>query len=550
MIRTPQRMRHAVAMRAKLALSSIVVLAMGLVVLISFSVMGIRHYLSSSIDDDLEMSRDGIEQSGMTTALISELLGGSEFLRQGMLSAGLHGNVFVILEPSGAIVPIGGHAPDPAQVALAATTRVGPGQTPHRGPRTVSLGGEDYRAATAKLVDGNTVVLAQPSGEVQDVVLKVVHLELVVGGVLVVLLGTFIYFGARWRLRPLEDMVETASAIAEGGPDRPNLSRRVAPRKKTFSEVEQLRTALNAMLEQVETAFDTREHAATHLKRFVADASHELRTPLAAIRGYLQLYERGMLADEEERTRALTRMSAETERMARLVDELLALARLDQRPQLRPRPVDMLCVVREAADDLRAQQPDRRVRVDAPEACAVLADESLVRQIVGNLLGNVRVHTPPTADVRVSVATITTGRGKRAVLRVRDEGPGMRAKDADRIFDRFFRATHEGAAGPPGVPPGSGLGMAVVHAAVAAHGGHVRVETALGQGLTVVVELPAACAEHLVGKAARRAGTGAAEPAGTGGPGTGAAGTGAEEPAAAGSAGPSGSVASQTAEAP
>ncbi|MEU8133551.1 sensor histidine kinase [Streptodolium elevatio] len=508
-------MGHTVAMRAKLAISSIVVLAMGLVVLISFSVMGIRHYLTSSIDDDLRMSRDGIEQTGMSTATITQLVGSTDLLRQGMLSAGLHGNVFVILDPTGAIVPLGGHAADPAQTALAATSRVGPGETLRRAPHAVSLGGEDYRAAAARLPDGNVIVLAQPSGDVEDVVLKVVHLELVVGGVLVVLLGTFIYFGARWRLRPLEDMVETASAIAEGDPDRPNLSRRVAPRKKTFREVEQLRTALNAMLEQVETAFDTREHAAVHLKRFVADASHELRTPLAAIRGYLQLYEKGMLADEEERTRALTRMSAETERMARLVDELLALARLDQRPQLRPRPVDLVCVVREAADDLRAQQSERCVRVDAPDACAVLADESLVRQIVGNLLTNVRVHTPVSADVRLSVATVTTARGERAILRVRDEGPGMRAEDAERIFDRFFRATHEGAAGTTGVPPGSGLGMAVVQAAVAAHGGSVRVTTALGRGLTVVVELPATGAEGLAGGGAgktRAAVSGLADP--------------------------------------
>lgn len=503
---------HTVAMRAKLAISSIVVLILGLVVLISFSVMGIRHYLASSIDDDLNMSREGIEQSGMTTGQIVALLNGSELLREGMLSAGMHGNIFVILDPSGGIVSLGGHAPDPQQTALAATARVGPGETPPRGPRSVSFGGEDYRSATATLRDGNTMVIAQPTGDVEDVVLKVVHLELVVGGVLVVLLGTFIYFGARWRLRPLEDMVETASGIAEGDPDRPNLSRRVAPRKKTFREVEQLRTALNAMLEQVETAFDTREHAAAHLKRFVADASHELRTPLAAIRGYLQLYERGMLADEEERSRALTRMSAETERMARLVDELLALARLDQRPQLRPRPVDLACVVREAAADLRAQQPERGVHLDVPDTCAVLADEALLRQIVGNLLANVRVHTPVTADVRVCVSVITTARGERGVLRVRDSGPGMSKKDAARIFDRFFRATHDGAGstgadsgtGPTAPPPGSGLGMAVVRAAVAAQGGDVRVETAPGSGLTVIVELPAACADGLaVGIGAR-----------------------------------------------
>ncbi|WP_436777912.1 sensor histidine kinase [Yinghuangia sp. YIM S09857] len=521
-------------MVAKLAISSTVVLTMGLVVLICFSVMGIRHYLTSGIDDDLDMGRDGIEQSPMTAEGISMLLQDTALLRAGMQSVILHGNVFTLVDANGTVIPFGSGEPEPVQRALAAAVRGSQDLATDRGPRDITLGGEGYRTVTAALDDGNFLVLAQPTDEVDDVVLKVVHLELVVGGVLVVLLGTFIYFGARWRLRPLEDMVETASGIAEGGPDRPNLSRRVAPRQKTFREVEQLRTALNAMLQQVESAFETREHAAVHLKRFVADASHELRTPLAAIRGYLQLYERGMLADEDERTRALTRMSAETERMARLVDELLALARLDQRPQLRPRAVDLTRVVREAAADLRAQQPGRRVLLEVAERCDVLADEALLRQIVGNLLTNVRVHTPESAGVWVSVSEAAVPAagvsgaaisgaavsgvdvsgvaasgaapespagavgGRRAVLTVRDDGPGMRTEDADRIFDRFFRAAQETSGAAGGGKPGSGLGMAVVSAAVAAHGGEVRVETEPGKGLAVVVELPLACAD-LVG---------------------------------------------------
>ena len=115
------------------------------------------------------------------------------------------------------------------------------------------------------------------------------------------------------------------------------------------------------MLQQVESAYGTRERSAAQLRRFVADASHELRTPLSAIRGYLQLYEKGMLREPDERRRAWYRMSGEADRMARLVDELLTLARLDQRPVLRLRHVDLSRLVRDAADDLRAQQPDRPV---------------------------------------------------------------------------------------------------------------------------------------------------------------------------------------------
>ncbi|MYS79707.1 sensor histidine kinase [Embleya scabrispora] len=490
-------------MRATLALSSIAVLAIGLALLIWFSMMGVRHYLESGVDDDLTTGRVAIERTGVTHVQLSEP-GPTASLRDVLMSAGLHGKIFVLVDEQGIALPVADRAPDALQRALAAVFRDPRGVTTHAEPRGISLAGDDYRAVAVRLGDGHHILLARSVEDVDGVVDRVVHFELLVGAALLVLLGGSIYFVARWRLRPLEDMVETASGIAEGGPDRPDLSARVAPRKRSFSEVEQLRTALNAMLQQVESAFEIRVHAATHLKRFVADASHELRTPLAAIRGYLQLYEKGMLASEDERTRALNRMGVEAERMARLVDELLALARLDQRPQLRPRPIDLVGVVRGAVADLRAQQAARQVYTDVPDTCVVLADEATLSQVVGNLLTNVRAHTPVSADVHVSVSEAVGDDGeRRAVLRVRDEGPGMRARDAERIFDRFFRAARErggngttgGANSGSGSDTGSGLGMAIVWAGVAANRGSVRVETEPGAGLTVVVELPAAAAE-------------------------------------------------------
>jgi two-component system OmpR family sensor kinase len=195
----------------------------------------------------------------------------------------------------------------------------------------------------------------------------------------------------------------------------------------------------------------------------------------------------------------MARMTAETERMARLVDELLALARLDQRPELRPVPVDVGRLAEEALADLTAQQPERPVALELPaEPCVALADEATLRQVVGNLVANVRVHTPPSAAVRVEVTTEAAG-GEAAdgeagggeschqvcVLRVSDDGPGMPPADAERVFDRFFRT---GAAGTEG----SGLGMSVVKAGVEAQHGTVAVTTAPGAGLTVTIALPAA----------------------------------------------------------
>ena len=273
-------------------------------------------------------------------------------------------------------------------------------------------------------------------------------------------------------MRPLEDMVETSSAIAEG-----DLTRRIPSSCEATLEVEQLRVALNSMLHQVESAYRTRERSAAQLRSFVADASHELRTPLSAIRGYLQLYDKGMLSDPDERKRAWGRVLAETDRMGRLVDELLTLARLDQQPELRFRNVDLSRLVRDAAEDLRVQQPDRPVEVAAAGSLLVRADESGLRQVLGNLVGNVRTHTPADVPVRLGVER------EDGVVRlcVADEGPGLPADDAARVFDRFFRV---------GGGAGSGLGLAIVQGVVRAHGGEVAVRTAPGEGLAVTVTLP------------------------------------------------------------
>ncbi|MET9089092.1 HAMP domain-containing sensor histidine kinase, partial [Streptomyces sp. NPDC004237] len=170
------------------------------------------------------------------------------------------------------------------------------------------------------------------------------------------------------------------------------------------------------------------------------------------------------------------RMHGEVDRMGRLVDELLLLARLDQRPEIRFHNVDVSRLVRDAAEDLRAQQPGRPVVVAAEGAVLVRADESGLRQVLGNLLANVRTHTPAEAGVTLGVER------SDGVVRVcvADEGPGLAEEDAARIFDRFFRV---------GSAEGSGLGMAIVQGVVEAHGGEVGVRTAPGEGLAVTVTL-------------------------------------------------------------
>jgi two-component system, OmpR family, sensor kinase len=464
--------RRIPSLRARLTLINVALLAVGLALIACGSVWGLRSYLVDRVDDDLR-SMQAARGTDLTAASLRELTGRGGVLHdlEAANEGGSDVSLGALIGPSGRVMPIFGFGsvaeqqalidaiPDPAELAASGDID------------DVDVADEPYRVAAVELKDGSIIVAAGSMETVKASVERLIHIEVVVGVSLMVVLAAISLATARRRLRPLEDMVETASAIAEG-----DMSRRVAERGPTSSEVEQLRTALNAMLQQIEIAFQTRERLNAQLRNFAADASHELRTPLASIQGYLQLYDRGML-NEEEIERARDRIRAETERMARLVDQLLALARLDQQPELRLAPVDLACLVRDAASDLVAVEPDRPVRIEIPEEPVVVrGDDAQLRQVVGNLLSNVRVHTPTDAAVTVTV----TPRGR---VWIADDGPGMRPDDAARVFDRFFRVGADGA-------DGSGLGLSIVQAVIDAHGGTVEVDTAPDEGTTVTVTLP------------------------------------------------------------
>ncbi|MFI1162357.1 ATP-binding protein [Streptomyces sp. NPDC020801] len=475
--RAPRR-RHGIhSLRGKLTLANVGLLAVGIVTATAVSLMGMRHYVLAQIDTQLAKTRESLSHSRLTMRQVDSLAALSlvrDRFVQPTSQRSRPDSVFTAVDGGGRPIAIAGFAPSDTQSALAAGAGdprvLAADSTPHE----VTVHGAAYRASAARLADGNYIVFATSTDVLHKGVGKALKLDLAVGTLLLALLACLTMFSVRRRMRPLEDMVETSSAIAEG-----DLTRRVPSSHHPTQEVEQLRVALNSMLHQVESAYRTRERSASQLRRFVADASHELRTPLSAIRGYLQLYDKGMLTEPAERRRAWDRVNAEVDRMGRLVDELLTLARLDQRPELRFRNVDVSRLVRDAAQDLRAQQPERPLTVDADGALLVHADESGLRQVLGNLVTNVRVHTPADVPVRLWVE-----RADGAVrLCVADQGPGLAEEDAARVFDRFFRA---------GGGTGSGLGMAIVQAVVEAHAGEVTVRTAPGEGLAVTVTLPGA----------------------------------------------------------
>ena len=355
------------------------------------------------------------------------------------------------------------------------------------------------------------LVVAQPVDVVAGQVSGIVVAELITGGALILLLA----LSGRWLigrgLAPLSEMAGTAQRITTQG----DLTARM-PDPDGSTEVGRLGAAINTMLDRIQQAFGARLRSEAKVRQFAADASHELRTPLTTIRGYAELYRQGAL-DDGQLPDAMRRIEQEALRMGTLVAELLELARLDRTTSLDITETDLALLVRDAAADARAVEPARPVRAEAPESLVASVDEARIRQVLANLLGNVREHTPVTTPTAVRLAQVRGG----VVLEVADSGPGMAADDAARAFDRFHRGTerHNGgpAAGPAvgygtdngagsasaasahsangnrpaGESGGSGLGLAIVAAIAQAHGGQATLESAPGHGTRVRVWLPA-----------------------------------------------------------
>jgi two-component system, OmpR family, sensor kinase len=362
------------------------------------------------------------------------------------------------------------------------------------------------------------LVVAVDLGNINALTTRLILFDLAVGGAILVVLAAVGAAVVQANLRPLNDIELTASQIAKG-----HLNHRI-PERDPRTEIGSLGHSLNAMLSQIETAFHAQEESeqAAHrsedrMRRFIADASHELRTPLTTIRGFAEYYrQRGglrKLHDQNQLSgtspagstapdgsagdgltaqdldRIMQRLEAEASRMGLLVEDLLTLARLDQQRPLNIAPVDLLTLAADAVQDARMVAPGRPIDLNVAPGAAFLVDgdEARLRQVIGNLVNNALTHTPSGTPVRVKVASGKLDHGTPAVvLDVEDDGPGMSADQAQRVFERFYRAdqARNRASG------GTGLGLAIVAGLVNAHGGTVSVRTAPGAGADFQVKLP------------------------------------------------------------
>ncbi|MFC8923636.1 sensor histidine kinase [Cellulosimicrobium sp. NPDC057127] len=384
------------------------------------------------------------------------------------------------------------------------------------------LGG--YRAVATEREDGLLGVVAQSTAEVDDTVQRYVVVEVVLGvvGLLgAAALGTWL---VRRSLRPLDDVATAAGRVSELELARGEIDAipRVPPDlTDERTEVGQVGAALNRMLENVETSLVARHESETQVRRFVADASHELRTPLASIRGYAELVRRSPDVVPPDTARALGRIESEAVRMSGLVEDLLLLARLDAGRPLEREPVDLAVLAVDAITDAHAAGPDHDWGLELPGGdtapghdgpaegpaegtehgfgdgtdegadgvdLVVTGDEASLRQVLANLLGNARTHTP--AGTRVDVRL--HAEDDAVVLEVADAGPGIAPALRPVLFRRFARG--DDARDRTG--GSTGLGLAIVDAIVAAHGGAITVTSRTDDepgptGTTVAVRLPA-----------------------------------------------------------
>ncbi|GAA5069916.1 two-component system OmpR family sensor kinase [Thermocatellispora tengchongensis] len=448
-----------VSLRVKLTVAVVLLVTLAAAVISVISVIVLRDRLFGRVDDQIRR----------TTETLRRDMRDERPAPDGRLRVYVPSDVLVLrLGADGAVVARSRNVDPRLEAAL---------------PKPVPEGG--FTVGGWRVLSGDGLVVAMPLAGIEETVGQVAWLDALVALAVVAVVAAAGALVVRGSLRPLTEIEETAGIIAAG-----DLSRRVEESEPgegvPRTEVGRLARSLNGMLAQIETAFRARTASEARMRQFVSDAGHELRTPLTTIRGFADLYRR-QHGDHE----LVARIAGAAERMGLLVEDLLLLASLDQSRPLRRDRVDLLAVTAEVVRETALLARDRTIDlvVAGENAPHVIGDGSGLRQVVANLLGNAVRHTPPgtAVEVRLVEGRLRDG-GPAVVLEVADHGPGLRPEQAERVFERFYRADRARSRDEGG----TGLGLAIVAGLAAAHGGTAEVETAPGRGATFRVRIPAA----------------------------------------------------------
>jgi len=398
------------------------------------------------------------------------------------------GTLIAVLGVDGTIPTMGyilRDGPDARTDLSVATIRALVGNGQIRQPRSAEVEGQGYRVLLIRNSAGNVGIVGLPTEEVDDTVstmLTSFALLTLLGVGIAGVAGTWL---VRRQLRPLHAVAETAREVStqDLSSGETTISTRVADGlTDPDTEVGQVGAALNTLLDHVDGALAARHRSELQVRQFVADASHELRTPLSTIHGYAELSRRTP-DDPAALGAALNKVETEAGRMSALVEDLLLLARLDAGRPLAREEVDLTRLLLEAVADARVLAPEHHWRLDLPdEPVTLVGDDARLHQVVTNLLGNARHHTPSGTTVTVRASAQDDG-GAR--IEVHDDGPGLPPEIAAEVFDRFTR----GDSSRTRASGGSGLGLSLVSAITGAHGGTAQVSSEPGD-TTFTVEIP------------------------------------------------------------
>ncbi|MGW1062002.1 sensor histidine kinase [Micromonospora rubida] len=498
---------RSVPLRVKLVAAVLTLVAVALVVISSLTTYFLRNYLIDQVDGELKGAVNNLRTTLITAQQTSSIIPTDYLLVATDRRTGVVADIVLYDTSRFHTDDLPSWPSDAAGFAAQASE-----------PRTVPArnSGVRWRIIYAELPNGQMVAIAQNLTDVDQAVKRLVWIDLLVGGAVLILLASIGAAIVRTSLKPLVDIERTAGAIAGG-----DLTRRVPDPEEgqpcPTSELGRLSRALNTMLAQIEAAFTARaaseiaarsaeagardaaaaaqasetraRRSEERMRQFVADASHELRTPLTTIRGFAELYRQGAARAPEETAGLLRRIEDEASRMGLLVEDLLLLARLDRERPLALAPVELPLLAGDAVQAARVVAPDRRIELEIEPGSGplvVLGDDARLRQVIGNLMTNALTHTPPDASVTLRLRTEP---GNLAVVEVADTGRGLSPEQAERVFERFYRADAARTRRAGGAT-GTGLGLAIVAALVAAHHGAVEVAETPGGGATFRVRLP------------------------------------------------------------
>ena len=475
------RLPHSLSLRTQLVLVTSVLIALAIAVTSLVAISALRAQMVHQLDEEMKAS---------SSSLVSSV-GTSQTRQDGAVGSY---RVYVLDQHGNVLYSIAGADQQAENEPVLTGWDSEKVKKYHETGTTVNsrTGSNDWRIMPISLESStngqaSSMVIALPLKQTNQVVALVGVLTFAFGLATLAAAIAMTWVIVTRTFEPLARVEQTAAKIAAG-----DLSQRIEDYNPS-NEIGNLAISLNTMLAQIESSFNAQAKSEAKMRRFVGDASHELRTPLVSIRGYSELYRQGALPNDEAVATAMGRIESESKRMGQLVEDLLTLARIDERRESKLAPFDLFHLAVDASNDAYATSPDREVSLVgltddvAPTSAPVIGDESRMRQGVANLLTNAMRYTPAGTPLEIAVGVREDVPGyPLSVIEVRDHGPGIHGEDRERVFERFYR-TDTSRSRETG---GTGLGLSIVAAILEQHDGSVHIEETSGGGATFVISLP------------------------------------------------------------